>query len=481
MKAHTLVTSSRLFALLILVSLMIFSSCKKEEEQISYADPSTILQDQYGRQIMLRGMNHSNKTKRSVNFECWITEADVDREDKEFGWNFVRLLTSWEAIEPEQGVYDFDYLDRYEQRVRWYTDRGMYVLIDMHNAVYGKCIGGWGHGHPDWSCMFDGATAILPLNNVPWWFRNIDPRGIAAWVNFFQYTRYQFLQDHYAKMWQVVAARFKDNPYVIGYDLMNEPWGGDPVRVLNGEFERKDLAQFTQRMINAIREVDQEKYIFFEPLPAPVTFGFPTYLPRMEDTRASRRLVYAPHLYPLLLHENNDYSGLDRKNLRDWERERRKDQRTQVNAPLLCGEFGVSAFVAGFDEFLISANTMFDKHLWHWAYWFGDWGPWVPHTEDRQETAIMPYLVRTYPKATAGTLQSFNFDVETSRFDMSFLSNPNITQATEIFVPSRHYPNGWDLKIEGTKDYSYEFEEARQLLKLTVKNAATVKVVIEAK
>ena len=34
------------------------------------------------------------------------------------------------------------------------------------------------------------------------------------------------LQDHYARHWQLVASRFKDEPDVIGYDLMNEPFPG---------------------------------------------------------------------------------------------------------------------------------------------------------------------------------------------------------------------------------------------------------------
>ena len=35
------------------------------------------------------------------------------------------------------------------------------------------------------------------------------------------------LLNKFAKYWQKVAAAFKGNPYVIAYELMNEPWPGN--------------------------------------------------------------------------------------------------------------------------------------------------------------------------------------------------------------------------------------------------------------
>jgi endoglycosylceramidase len=44
------------------------------------------------------------------------------------------------------------------------------------------------------------------------------------------YDNEQQIQDHFAQFWAQVAQRFKDNPYVLGYELLNEPWAGDVYR-----------------------------------------------------------------------------------------------------------------------------------------------------------------------------------------------------------------------------------------------------------
>ena len=38
------------------------------------------------------------------------------------------------------------------------------------------------------------------------------------------------MQDAFLKFWEVVADRFKSNPYVLGYELINEPWAGNVYR-----------------------------------------------------------------------------------------------------------------------------------------------------------------------------------------------------------------------------------------------------------
>lgn len=462
----------------LLAAFLLLSACNKDEKDPTLTvDPSTLILDQYGRQLILHGLNTSSSAKYG-DYLPWIEEADVAREHTEFGFNFVRLLTSWVAIEPQRGVYNEDYLNAFAERVRWYTSRGMYVMIDMHQDVYGACVGG--NGHPDWSCITDGHAA-LPLDDLPWWVKNIDPRAVASWTNFWKYTQHKYLQDHYIRMWQKVASRFKDDPYVIGYDLMNEPWGGDLVRAfINGEFERTDLARFYERLIPGIREADPEKYIFFEPAPAPVTFGAPSFLPQVRDTRASQRLVYAPHMYPYSLHEGGNYNAQDKRNLKDWERERKKDQRTHKGAPLLCGEFGVSPSSAGFDEFLNDIHSMFDRNLWHWAYWSNDRGGWSPLNADRTETPICSHLVRAYPKATAGIIESFSYDPAEKKFTMTFMANPSIDKETEIFVPKRHFPNGYQAQVSGTDKFTSSYDETLQVYRLKVNESRKVTLNITA-
>lgn len=466
---------------IIFFTIVLFSiiSCNKEKNTNIIAEDPTIIQDQYGRHIILHGLNTSSNAKYG-NYHPWIIESDVEREDTAFGFNFVRYLTSWVAIEPEKGVYDESYLNELERRVNWYTSRKMYVMIDMHQDVYGAAVGG--NGAPPWACRTNGAAPISLPGGTPWWLKNIDPTVINSWINFWSYTDHKDLQDHYIMAWQKIATRFKNNPYVIGYDLMNEPWGGDIIKVfLTGEFERVQLKAFYDRLIPGIRSVEPDKYIFFEPTPAPVTFGAPSNLSVIKDARSSSKLVYAPHCYPYDTHEGNGYTSSSQQNLKDWERERKKDVQKHGNIPLMCGEFGLSPSQAGFAEYLKDFNEVHDRNLWSWTYWSNDQGGWSPLNGDRTETLILQHLIRTYPKATAGKLLTFNFDSDTKIFSMTFKSNAAISQPTEIFVPKRLYPNGYNLTVNGTTNYTQDYDVVKQVLKIGVNESKEIEILITPK
>lgn len=464
-----------------LLCLFVFS-CKKEKESTTTDNlsDSSIIQDQYGRQLILHGLNTSSSAKSEPLRNPWISESDVDREDKEFGFNVVRYLIFWDAIEPKKDTFDVAYLDRIEQRINWYTSRGMYVLLDMHQDVYSLLFGG--DGAPEWACRTNGAAPLSLPGGTPWWLKNIDPQVVNSWVNFWSYTEHKDLQDHYILAWKKVAERFRNNPYVIGYDLMNEPWGGDLLKVfLNGTFEKEQLTAFYDRLIPALRQTDPDKYIFFEPTPAPVTFGAPSNLSIIKDSRPDKKLVYAPHCYPYDTHEGKGYTPTSKKQLKDWEVQRQKDVQKHGNIPLLTGEFGLSPNQDGFDTYLSAFMEMSDRNLWHWTYWSSDRGGWGPTNSDNTESAIMPSLVRAYPKATAGKIESYKFNLNEKYFELIFNNNPKISQPTEIFIPKRYFTNGYNLNVEGSTNYTQEYNDVKQVLSIKIKENSKIKIVITAK
>lgn len=454
-------------------------SCSKDEE--SYVESSGIkIKDEHGRQLILHGLNTSETVKfSSYNYLPWVKEKDVEREAADFGFNFVRLLTSWVAIEPQKGVYDEVYLRKFDEIIKWYTDRGIYVMIDMHQDLYGEKVGG--NGAPDWACVTDNATPVDWPAEIPWWVKNIDPMVINSWVNFWEYKEHKFLQDHYVGAWTLVVNRYKDNPYVIGYDLMNEPVPGDLIKLLSGDFEKKWLPDLYDKLIKEIRKVDKNKYIFIEPIPAQVSFGFPSFLRKIEDEIFPSRLVYAPHLYPAGLHEGGAYSQNDKRSLGNWVSERKKELVRQGNIPLLTGEFGVHPNSPGFDEFIKDVHTQMDENLWHWSYWSNDFGWWAPLNPDLSESPIANHLIRSFPRATAGELISFSFDMESRVFKMKYRNNKNISEPTEIVLPKRWYPNGYHLMVSGTKKYTTGTNKYGNVLELKVDDFATVEVEISPK
>jgi endoglycosylceramidase len=152
------------------------------------------------------------------------------------------------------------------------------------------------------------------------------------------------------------------------------------------------------------------------------------------------------------------------------------------NIPLVCGEFGLSPTQAGFSDYLADFNAMSDKNLWHWTYWSNDLGGWSPLNADRSETVILQQLIRAYPKATAGKLETFSFDPISKNFSMTFVSNSAITQPTEIFIPTRFYPTGWNFTVSGTTNYSQTFDAVKQVLKFTTtENAKEITIEIVPK
>ena len=61
---------------------------------------------------------------------------------------------------------------------------------------------------------------------------------------------------------------FKDNPYVIGYEFINEPFAGNiwtaPWKLIPSITDRLTLQPFHGRVANKTREVDSEHLFFFE-------------------------------------------------------------------------------------------------------------------------------------------------------------------------------------------------------------------------
>lgn len=87
------------------------------------------------------------------------------------------------------------------------------------------------------------------------------------------------MADKFTKMWINVVAFFKAEDNVIGYDLINEPSGANAWRnpydligpsVNNNKF----LLPFYKKIAKAIRQVDQQKLILFEPSVADYFGGF---------------------------------------------------------------------------------------------------------------------------------------------------------------------------------------------------------------
>ena len=180
---------------------------------------------------------------------------------KAWGFNCLRLLTSWEAVEHAgPGRYDQAYLDYFAELCRLAGEYGFYVFIDFHQDVWSRMTGG--DGAPGWVfeavgldfTKFHAADAAHVMQYkydfarggrqddkypVMSWSQNYRyPANGIMWTLFFAGASYcpdfridgrnvqNYLQDHYLGAMAAVAEHIKDLPHVIGFDSLNEPGSG---------------------------------------------------------------------------------------------------------------------------------------------------------------------------------------------------------------------------------------------------------------
>jgi hypothetical protein len=238
---------------------------------------------QHGRRVLLRGINLGGDTK--VPFPNGGTQYPDDFQNhtdvsfigrpfpleeaeehflrlKNWGFNCLRLLTTWEAVEhfgPKQ--YDIAYLDYFTSIVELAGKFGFYVFIDFHQDVWSRMTGG--DGAPAWTLEKIGIdiskisesdsalvmqskydysrTGIRQEENYPTmsWSQNYRyPANAIMWTLFFAGRDFapkfnicgqnvqDFLQSHYLGCIQEIAHRIKDFDHALGFDSLNEPSRG---------------------------------------------------------------------------------------------------------------------------------------------------------------------------------------------------------------------------------------------------------------
>ncbi|MFC9786216.1 cellulase family glycosylhydrolase [Rhodococcus sp. NPDC127528] len=419
-------------------------------------EPSTTyLTDDQGRALVLRGFNTASSAKSTPDGMPEFTEAQLDREHADMGTNFVRFLISWRSVEPEPGRYDQAYLDRVEERVGWYAERGYHVMLDMHQDLYSGAItpdGRTGNGAPAWATYLDG----LPVGTHDMWEQYyLDPGVIRAFDNFWNTTgAHPELADHYANAWRAVAERFAGNPAVVAYDLMNEPYGG----TLQGPaFEAGPLTALYQRSADAIRQVDANKWVCVAPQAMGVNWGTPSGLGPVTDRRdGDPRIAYCPHIYPLPMDLGGGYEGTSRSlvdaTIDSWRDHTLRTARALGDAPIILGEFGLDTTLPGALEFVDRMYATAAEMGAGVSYWSRDPGDWGPYEEDGTARNLVAALDTPYPRAVAGT--PTDWTAAPDRLELTFRPNPSVTAPTEIYLPRSGFPAGVHVAGAQVQDWN---------------------------
>ncbi len=158
----------------------------------------------------------------------YITEADIQRI-AQLGFNSVRPALNARRLltEGENPAYVDEGFELLDNLVAWCRKQGIYVILDMHAAPGGQT----------------GANIDDSPNDQPELFT--DKKN----------------QDRLIALWVKIAARYKNEPTVAAYDLLNEPL---PERTGAAAKYKDQLAPLYQRITKAIREVDPKHMITLE-------------------------------------------------------------------------------------------------------------------------------------------------------------------------------------------------------------------------
>ena len=422
------------------------------------------IRDARGRAVILRGINVGSRSK----LPPFLPFEDVAYLDQLVDWgvNSLRLVFTWEGVEPERGRYDGSYVASLRRILDGCRERGMLAILDAHQDLFARNF--CGDGFPGWAVHPDYQDVTCPEPFPLWPLGYLFDRGVID--SFHRFWESAELQDAYIEMMVHLAEELGPHPALAGVDLLNEPFDFSYLR-FDGDFERTVLAPFYVRLIQAVRPHLPEHLISYGTTGL-FSVGLPTYL---EPLGLSDDLVFGAHWYDLvalLLHVPVDAGSL-RDRLADLV-SLTEDWRT----PLWIGEFGVPTDTSDNLDFLQAQMRILDEFLVGSAVWA--YNPTDLEWNDENTSLVFPggaekphvsVFVRPYPARVAGTPLAFRYDPETGDLELTFRADPGVSGPTEIVLPARCYPAGFEVEAaEGEWDWD---AARRRLLYRTPQDGGT--------
>jgi uncharacterized membrane protein HdeD (DUF308 family) len=259
--------------------------------------------DDQGRHLLFRGVNFASRTKLApylpiapletknlsqlnLKEEIKSVEPELDRL-KDLGFNIVRLLISWKAIEPRPNT-NFDellpegkqYLTFVKEIIDELYARNLYVFLDFHQDIAHERYGG--DGFPDWALATDIEHELPEPSNLrdkKWMIKYVTNKSVkktltSFWRNDLTHIEGENKLEHFPVRTHLEktigqTAKFfrslnngKGHPAILGIEPFNEP---NPAGLPKEQFEQEFLVDYYRNVDLEIRKFDPDVFIFMEP------------------------------------------------------------------------------------------------------------------------------------------------------------------------------------------------------------------------
>jgi endoglycosylceramidase len=381
-----------------------------------------------GHQFLLRGINVGGDTKVPP-FRSIQSEKDF-APLRGWGFNSLRLMFNWEAFEPEPGVYDWDYLKYYRDMVDWAAQHDLYVIVDIHQDAFSRfAVRGCGEGFPKWA-LPPFQTPAAPDNgeNCRAWAVQafFDINMHIAWHHFYRNT--YGVRDRYLQMVQHLAQAVADAPNVIGFDLMNEPWG----------FETTEIGPLYYDAGVLIRGILPDSILF---LSAGILTSTGVVASKLKPLPLDN-IVHATHFYDPGLQTVKKWKAWTLKTANNhWKRILGEWQ-----SPLYLGEFGAPASLPNALQYVDEIYDLMDQELYSGAYWVytPNWTDALKDGWNREDFSINDeqgrlrgmYRPRPYVEQTPGDMIRMKWDE--AKKTLALVYEPRVQpEEIRIAIPSR--------------------------------------------
>ncbi|TKJ38371.1 hypothetical protein CEE37_12690 [candidate division LCP-89 bacterium B3_LCP] len=354
--------------------------------------------DDTGNKVFLKGINFGNwllwegKSLGLVNYAehklRYMMEERIDKEKVDLFFELIKkhLITKEDFhIAKAEGLnvirlpfhhrYVKDEPTELDRAIEWAKEAGIYVILDFHAAP--------GSQAPDYFADSDG-TAYL-------WDRRDH-------------------QEEFIRLWEILAKRYKNEPVIAGYEILNEPVAKEGWKV----------TKLYKETVERIRRIDPHHILFLD-----------------GNNYASDPSVLDPPFDDNVVYMLHDYGNSVREIKQTNKQQGWFTFRDRYKVPIMCSEFYISSDV----------EKYFESEDIHWAPWIyyklsSKWQGWI-HGMGRERRNRLDnireeiYRLVENSKISDGSKEDIIKRLDKNQFrdlknDISRLARKNIVNRAEL-------------------------------------------------